>query len=488
MIKAFKEVRANHIDEVIENVVASNTEKETSDDENLFPDIEDDIAVQVSPSETDFHQEEDRQTLFLTDPDLNIETEESTIELENEEVEYEIFETQIKEALIQIQSCVRRPNESEEEFKLRRLSCLSHRLQLVMSIFDNKFKFISTRKSNSKSADEIAASRRNTPAFVKVIAKARKLASKINTSSIATPLLIKLAGKKLLSDVSTRWSSNYLVMNDMYHLRKPINDVCEELGWDSLSYTDWSLLKIIIDLLEPFASLTQLVSGDKYVTFSSVVPFLEDLKLYLEECAKVTGLNVVSEAMLDDLKRRHDFITDESHPEFDSVYLLATSLDVNYRIFHLCDPSVQNLLMRNVVKVAKQMGIEYNSIPDDQIQDRDARVEAETPLEDNSHNTQTNLNTSSFRYLSKKLAQRLSTETPRSLSRSSSSLSTTSDVDGTDTPHLLLTIESELLDYFNLATVELDKENAEKGRKKGEICSPMKDVILYWKDNAVRFP
>ena len=217
------------------------------------------IDVQVSPSETDFHQEEDRQTLFLTDPDLNIETEESTIELENEEVEYEIFETQIKEALIQIQSCVRRPNESEEEFKLRRLSCLSHRLQLVMSIFDNKFKFIATRKSNSKSADEIAASRRNTPAFVKVIAKARKLASKINTSSIATPLLIKLAGKKLLSDVSTRWSSNYLVMNDMYHLRKPINDVCEELGWDSLSYTDWSLLKNIIDLLEPFASLTQLL-------------------------------------------------------------------------------------------------------------------------------------------------------------------------------------------------------------------------------------
>ena len=54
------------------------------------------IDVQVSPSETDFHQEEDRQTLFLTDPDLNIETEESTIELENEEVEYKIFETQCK--------------------------------------------------------------------------------------------------------------------------------------------------------------------------------------------------------------------------------------------------------------------------------------------------------------------------------------------------------------------------------------------------------
>jgi hypothetical protein len=127
------------------------------------------------------------------------------------------------------------------------------------------------------------------------------------------------------------------------------------------------------------------------------------------------------------------------------------------------------------------MGIEYNSIPDDQIQDRDAPIEAEKPPEDN---TQTNLNTSSFRYLSKKLAQKLSTptETPRSLSRSSSSLSTTSDVDGTDTPHLHVTIESELLDYFNLATHELDKE---KGRQKGEIGTPMKDAILYCKDKML---
>ena len=128
MIKAFKEVRANHIDEVIENVVASNTEKETSDDENLFSDIEDDNAVQVNPSETDLCQEEDQQIPLSTDPDVNCETEESTIELENEEFEFSTFEAQINEALIQIQSCVRRPNESEEEFKLRRLSCLSHRL------------------------------------------------------------------------------------------------------------------------------------------------------------------------------------------------------------------------------------------------------------------------------------------------------------------------------------------------------------------------
>jgi hypothetical protein len=68
--------------------------------------------------------------------------------------------------------------------------------------------------------------------------------------------------------------------------------------------------------------------------------------------------------------------------------------------------------MRNVVKVAQHMGLEYNSIPVDRIPHRDARIEAQSPPEDD---TRKNLNTSSFRYLSKKLAQRISTETSRSL-------------------------------------------------------------------------
>jgi hypothetical protein len=127
------------------------------------------------------------------------------------------------------------------------------------------------------------------------------------------------------------------MMDIIYELRKPINDVCEQMGWDGLSNSDWILLKHIIDLLEPFASYTQLVSADKHITFSSAVPCIEELNLHLEECTKITGLNLVSTAMLQDLIRRHDFMTNEHHPDFDSIYLLATCLDVNYRMFVLSD-------------------------------------------------------------------------------------------------------------------------------------------------------
>lgn len=469
IIKAFKEVRANHIEEVIENVVASSTEKETSDCGNLYSDIEDHTDEQEEEDHTErdmSFNEEDQPLGFPTNS--NSETEESTILLENEEVEHDNFETQITDALAHCR-IIRRPNESEEELKLRRLSCLSHRLQLVMSIFD-KLK-MEARRSTS---DEAYETRRNMPAFAKVIAKCRKLVSRINTSSIATPLLIKLAGKKLLSDVSTRWSSNYLVMDNMYTLRKPINDVGEQMGWDGLSNSDWILLKHIIDLLEPFASYTQLVSADKNITFSSAVPCIEELKLHLEECAKIPGLNLVSTAMLQDLIRRHDFMTDENHPEFDSIYLLATCLDINYRIFVLSDQSVQDVLVKKIVKVGQQMGLEYNSISnEEQNQDRDAHME--TALEDNSRK---NLNTSSFRLLSKKIAQRLSTDT----ARSPSSLSGTSHVDDEDALRHYTTIESEFLDYFKLATHEMNLKNS------SDVQTPMKDAINYWKENAERFP
>ncbi len=64
----------------------------------------------------------------------------------------------------------------------------------------------------------------------------------------------------------------FFVMDCLHELRQPVSQVCEELGWDELSNSDWIMLKSIIDLLQPFAAYTQLVSADKYVTFSSAVP------------------------------------------------------------------------------------------------------------------------------------------------------------------------------------------------------------------------
>jgi hypothetical protein len=264
------------------------------------------------------------------------------------------------------------------------------------------------------------------------IKQARKLVSKINTSSVATPRLIALAGKKLLSDVSTRWSSNYLVFSRFYELRHSVNTICEEMGWDSLSITSWGMLKSIIDLLEPFAAFTQLVSADKYATFSSAIPCIEELKLHIENCCDVTGLNGVASAMLEDLKRRFSFMSDERDPDFDCSYLLATSLDCNNRMFFIEDLNIQSLIVKHVVNVAKQMGLPYSVTPTPETESHNLPTSGNsTPAlqQENEDTGYNSLNTHSFRLLMRKRAARLSSEFPSRSSSAMSGSSTSNELD-----------------------------------------------------------
>ena len=138
---------------------------------------------------------------------LDISETTSEIEIENEEVEY-------------MRTIFPRRNGETEEAYLKRLSCISHRLQLVMAIFD-KFRISHTRLPRIGQTNRL-------PAFATVISNARKLVSRFNTSSIATPRLIELSGRKLLSDVSTRWSSNFFVMDCLYELRQPVSQALVE--------------------------------------------------------------------------------------------------------------------------------------------------------------------------------------------------------------------------------------------------------------------
>ena len=43
------------------------------------------------------------------------------------------------------------------------------------------------------------------------------------------------------------------------------------------------MLQSIVNLLQPFARLSSLLSGDEYTTLSCVVPAIVDLNIHLEE-------------------------------------------------------------------------------------------------------------------------------------------------------------------------------------------------------------
>jgi hypothetical protein len=51
------------------------------------------------------------------------------------------------------------------------------------------------------------------------------------------------------------------------------------------------------------------------------------------KASKTAGLREINEALLDEMNRRFEFMLDIRHPNFDPIFLLATALDPNLKIF-----------------------------------------------------------------------------------------------------------------------------------------------------------
>jgi hypothetical protein len=215
-----------------------------------------------------------------------------------------------------------------------------------------------------------------------------------------------------------------------------------------------------------------------YASFSSAIPCIKELKLHLENCSGMTGLKGMTTPMLEDLKRRFNFMSDKRDPDFDCSYLLATCLDCNHRIHVIDDLNIQSLVVKHVVNIPKQMGLPYSATPTPGTKSpiipasRNSTQALEQEKEDTGYN---NLNTSSFRLLMEKRAARLSNEFSSSSSSAMSGSSISTQLDEIQR----LNIETELLDNLHFANHEFDPSKD----------PPVQDVIsYYWKDLSSRFP
>ena len=148
---------------------------------------------------------------------------------------------------------------AEEFICYNRISCFSHTLQLVV----NKFS--------------------DCDSFKQLMKHAHVLVRKFNLSTKATEQLISLSGKKLTKDCPIRWSSTFLMVNRMLEVRNHLKVVLEEQGWDDFAASEWRMLQNVVNLLQPFAKFTSLLSGDEFTTLSCVVPAIMDLNIHLEE-------------------------------------------------------------------------------------------------------------------------------------------------------------------------------------------------------------
>lgn len=111
----------------------------------------------------------------------------------------------------------------------------------------------------------------------------KKIVAKFNCSTNATPRLIELSKKSSLETFPHDGFLLSFFWKRLLELRDLVTYCLwgTQQGWVVKHWMD--SIKKILNLLEPFASYTQLRSAEKTVTFSEIVSCIDELRLRFEK-------------------------------------------------------------------------------------------------------------------------------------------------------------------------------------------------------------
>lgn len=185
-----------------------------------------------------------------------------------------------------------------QTFLFKRLSCLAHCIQLVVR------------------------SLHKVPSYNNAITKARSIATSIRVSSVATQKVLALSGKTVVTDCPTRWSSSYLLLCRLLELRPVINEVFQDMNWDSMALSEWKRLEEICNLLRPFAIHTDQLQTD-VLSLPYVLPTIKDLQCHIDDPSLNQLMAVTVRRALDDRFAKY-LKTDNS--DFDPLPAVACLL------------------------------------------------------------------------------------------------------------------------------------------------------------------
>ena len=152
----------------------------------------------------------------------------------------------------------------------------------------------------------------------------------MNKSTKANEMLINKAGKKLIADCPSRWSSTFLMLRRLLLVKTELSSVLEVLQWDNLPNSHWKQIDNMVELLKPFAHYTQLTSSEDTTSISMVVPVIMELRLHLEQMSSVHRLGQIVATMLGELERRFGYIINPTMGNFDPLYIICTFLSPAY--------------------------------------------------------------------------------------------------------------------------------------------------------------
>ena len=222
------------------------------------------IAIDTSPEVLDDSDDDDCVIDDLTG-DIDMEEEDEFDDDDTNSDDEDEDEKHQSDVIAEVNECELRESECNLAFcsaDYERLSCFPHTLQLVVSKFD-----------------EVGACKQ-------AIKSSKKLVAKVNKSVKATEMLKSSSGVKLIGDCPTRWSSTFLMLKQLLHVRSHLEDVLRRLNWDNLATKHWKTIENVVELLKPFAEYTDLSGGENFTTISSIIPIIMELRLHLDQVCK----------------------------------------------------------------------------------------------------------------------------------------------------------------------------------------------------------
>ena len=212
--------------------------------------------------------------------------------------------------------------------KWQRLSCFGHNLHLAVT---------KAIDSDVRCTRALGLSRKIVSTFSNSWKKRRDLAKAQMEHS--------LPQHSLVADCQTRWGSAHKMVSRILEQETAIRAVLSADRMKSHlipSWQDIEVLEAINKALTPVADLTDLLSGEKYVSISAVKPVLSHMSTEaLAESDDDTPLTKdIKRRILTDIESRY------LHPDVDELLDIASFLDPRFKTEHICHENVDSIKAR----------------------------------------------------------------------------------------------------------------------------------------------
>lgn len=208
------------------------------------------------------------------------------------------------------------------------------------------------------------------PAVAQVTARCRKVVGHFSHSCNAQNALavkqvqLEVPQHKLIQEVPTRWNSTYEMMKRLLEQRTAVSAVLlgskrattRELN---LSPSELTQMELLVQILEPLAQATEMLSTDGYPSLSVMQPLLASLlKKQLKSTDQDAKLVVdMKQAISEKLHRR--FSSELQH----KFMLLATVLDPRFKMLKFLSTADRNNVYAELSTVAIEIADAEDEVP-----------------------------------------------------------------------------------------------------------------------------